>query len=297
MRFSSAATGLFRVLVLGVLLNVPAVSITAQSPAIQPCESVPATPKPGPQPNKTAVKVNETLIDSSIPDDAAVEAVTSPYSAKVRALDVVIGSLKGDLRTGGVGANSMGYFVADALRWAAASLSPHQFVLAVTNGGGLRKNLITAGELRATDVFELLPFENRLIDVEVSGAQLLDLLKRVTNARDAQSGARIHFRWNDQNRPEFISAKLIDKSGHEADINPNSTYSIVIIDYLLKVGSGNYAVFQDSKKITPLNLTTRDAVTNYVKSLTAAGQKIETKLDDRFVQVGPSPAKNQSSND
>ncbi len=40
------------------------------------------------------------------------------------------------------------------------------------NGGGLRKNDIAAGELRASDIFELLPFENALVALEVTGAQL-----------------------------------------------------------------------------------------------------------------------------
>jgi 2',3'-cyclic-nucleotide 2'-phosphodiesterase (5'-nucleotidase family) len=146
----------------------------------------------------------------------------------------------------------------------------------------MRKSSISPGQLSASDIFELLPFENALITVDLTGSQLLKLLENVTKARDAQAGARINFRWNAQDRPEFISAKLIDPSGREREIDPQGTYTIVTIDYLYKLGSGNYALLQDGKNMTPLNLTIRDAVMDYVKSETAAGRPIRSELDKRF---------------
>ena len=82
-------------------------------------------------------------------------------------------------------------------------------VLAIMNAGGLRKNEIAAGELRASDIFELLPFENALIAIDLTGVQLAKVLEIVP--RDAQAGARIHFKWNDRERAEFISGKLVDE--------------------------------------------------------------------------------------
>ncbi len=153
------------------------------------------------------------------------------------------------------------------------------------NAGGLRKNEISPGELRASDIFELLPFENALVALEVNGAQLAKLLAVVT--RDAQAGARIQFKWNDQNRAEFISGKLVDENGQEQEIDPQKMYTMVTIDYLVKLGTGAYALLQEAKSQTPLNVTLRDAVMDYVKAETAAGRDIRSRLDNRFVQVGP----------
>ena len=61
--------------------------------------------------------------------------------------------------------------------------------------------------------------------------QLAKLLQVV--ARDAQSGARIQFKWNDRDRAEFISGKLVDENGKEQEIDPEKMYTIVTIDYLL----------------------------------------------------------------
>ena len=213
----------------------------------------------------------------------------APYSEKVRELSKVIGTLEGQLTKTGVGGGSLGNFVTDGMRAEAKARLGKPVALAIINAGGLRKNEIAAGELRASDIFELLPFENALVAVDVSGAQLAKLLQIVV--RDAQAGARIQFKWNDQNRAEFLSGKLIDESGHEQEIDPQKTYTIVTIDYLLRLGSGAYAILQEAKSTTPLNVTLRDAIMDYVKSETAAGHPIRIVEDDRYVQVGPGPQK------
>jgi 2',3'-cyclic-nucleotide 2'-phosphodiesterase (5'-nucleotidase family) len=265
----------------------------AQSAAIEPCQATP-TPKAGATTaviNSTKVKskASETIIDSSIADDRAVETMLAPYGEKVRALSIVIGTLEGELKKGTVGAGTLGNFVTDAMFAEATKRSGKKVVLAIMNAGGLRKNEIAAGQLRASDIFELLPFENALMTIDVTGAQLAKLVQLGT--RDAQAGARIQFRWNQQNRTEVISAKLIDANHSEIEIDPNALYTIVTIDYLYKLKSGSYSILQEGKNATPLNVTLRDGVMDYVKSETGAGRRIRAKLDDRFVQVGPGPAK------
>src|SRR5262249_44579564 len=90
-----------------------------QSPAIQPCEATPAPAKPATaanEPVKTGVRASETVIDAKIPDDPDVEKMLAPYSAKVRALSVVIGRLEQTLKKEPVGAGLLGNFVTDGMR-------------------------------------------------------------------------------------------------------------------------------------------------------------------------------------
>jgi 2',3'-cyclic-nucleotide 2'-phosphodiesterase (5'-nucleotidase family) len=262
----------------------------AQSQAIEPCPAASPTPQIGAAAASVIVnsKVSQTAVDASLSDDPALQKIVSAYSPKVRELSTVIGSLEGELKKSGIGAASLGGFVTDAMM-SQARAKGRAAVVAITNAGGLRKNTIAPGQLRASDIFELLPFENDLVEVEVTGAQLLKLLESVTRGRDAQGGARIQFRWNEQDRPEFISAKLVGADGTERDIDPGGTYRVVTVDYVLKLASGNYALFQEAKSTTPLNITIRDAVLEYVKAETKAGRSIRSTVDNRFVQVGPSP--------
>ena len=299
MRYLAPRSRSLTAALMALLVGLFAHAAFAQSQAIEPCPAASPTPQIGgaaAAPAKIDSKVSRTVVDASIPDDPVLQKIVGAYSSKVRELSTVIGSLEGELKKSGIGAASLGNFVTDAMMFQARTKG-RPAVVAITNAGGLRKNTIAPGQLRASDIFELLPFENELVQVELTGAQLLKLLENLTRGRDAQAGARIHFRWNDQDRPEFISAKLIGANATERDIDPAATYSIVTIDYLLNLASGNYALLQEAKSKTPLNITIRDAVMEYVKAETKAGRPIRAKVDDRFVQVGPGPSSASTPND
>ena len=252
-----------------------------------------AKPQASPSPTAGAdvrARVNETLVDSSIPDDPAFASMLAAYSPKVREIEKVIGKLKGgDLRKGGIGAGSLGNFVTDGILFEARQKLGNSVALAVTNAGGLRKSAISEGELRERDIWELLPFENALVEFDLTGAQVMTLLKQVVSHRDAQAGARIKYANDADNKPQLQSVKLL-VNGKEQEIDPNETYKVICIDYLWKRTSnvpseteGNYSVLGQAKKIEPLGLTIRDAIIDYVKKETAAGRDIKVNLDGRFL--------------
>lgn len=262
-----------------------------QGSAVQPSATstpLPASPRKATQPAtpvKTKGRGKEILVDSSIPDDPSVEKLLTPYVAKVRALEIVIGKLDGDLKKTSVGGGNLGNFVTDGIRIQSSAKVGKPVLLAVTNSGGLRKNTIAAGDLRVADIFELLPFENALVKIDLTGEELLKLLGVVVSSGDAWSGARINIRMNEQKRPEMVSARLLNANGAEMEIDPKATYSLVTIDYLMKLGGGRYSILQSAKNVTPLGVTLRDALMDYVKNETAAGRQIRAALDDRFVIV------------
>lgn len=263
-----------------VLLCLFAFLAQAQQPAAT------ATPTPPAQasaaPLEIRVKATEREIDGSIPADPATAAIVAPYSAKVHELDAPIGKLAGDLKKGGMGAGSLGNFVADALRARAEVKLGRPVLLAITNSGGLRKNEIAAGALSSNDIYQLLPFENALVALDLTGEQLLRFLKIVVSHRDAQSGARIVYGTQGK-EDELVTAKL-GGPGALKDIDPQGTYTIVTIDYLVNRG-GDYSVLKEAKNVRPLGLTMRDAVLDYVKAETAAGRPIKAELDGRFSNI------------
>jgi 2',3'-cyclic-nucleotide 2'-phosphodiesterase (5'-nucleotidase family) len=237
---------------------------------------------PATAPADIRASVTEASVDSTLVDDAAVDKMLKVYSPKVRALDQPIGKLKGDLKKGGVGAGSLGNFVTDGIRAEASRKLAKPIVLAVTNGGGLRKNTIPEGDLTFRDIFELLPFENALVAFDLTGAQVLDLLKVVLAHRDAQSGGRIRYRINSAKQMELESLVMLIE-GAEKELDPSVTYTVISIDYLLNVTGGDYAaVLKQAKNTRPLGLTIRDAITEYIKNETAAGREIKSTLDGRW---------------
>jgi 2',3'-cyclic-nucleotide 2'-phosphodiesterase (5'-nucleotidase family) len=245
--------------------------------------------RPAPTPSDMHARVGETVVDAGIPDDKAIDKMLEVYAPKVRVLDVVVGKLKGELRKGGIGSGSLGNFVTDGLREEASRKLGKPVVLAVTNGGGLRKSVIAEGELRERDIFELLPFENALVAFDLTGAQVLDLLRVAVSHRDAQTGARIKYKNRSDQTPELETARLLI-DGKEKEIDPTAIYTVVSIDYLMNRRSttpsateGDYSVLRAARNIRPIGLTMRDAMISYVKSETAAGREIRPTLDGRFV--------------
>ena len=251
--------------------------------AQQPAPAASPNPSTSSAPRDVKAHVTETLIDSSIPDDPAVDQMLAAYTPKVRALDTILGKLKGELRKGGIGAGSLGNFVADGMRAQASARLGKRIDLAIMNGGGLRRNTISEGELRARDIFELLPFENALVTLDLSGEQILKLLAVVVSSREAQSGARLTYIIKADKSSQLETSMLRDEKGHEKEIDPKATYTIVTIDYLVNVGGERYSVLREGRNTRPVGITLRDAIMDYVKSETAAAREIKPRLDERFI--------------
>jgi 2',3'-cyclic-nucleotide 2'-phosphodiesterase (5'-nucleotidase family) len=273
---NTMATGTLSRLFSLLLLFVSAAVVSAQ-----PATKTAPTPVPRAAADVHA-QVNETLVDSSIPNDPGVDKMLTAYSPKVRELEVVVGKLKGELKKGGMGAGSLGNFVADGMRSQASLKLGKPIDLAIMNGGGLRRQTIGEGELRARDIFELLPFENALVTLELSGEEVVKLLGVVVSSREAQSGARLTYRIKADKSAELETAKLRDQKGSEKEIDPKGVYTVVTIDYLINVGGARYAVLREGKNQRPLGITLRDTMIAYVKSETAAGRDIKPNLDGRF---------------
>jgi 2',3'-cyclic-nucleotide 2'-phosphodiesterase (5'-nucleotidase family) len=129
----------------------------------------------------------------------------------------------------------------------------------------------------------LLPFDNALVLVDLTGAQLTRLLAAVTKARDAQSGAIITFKSEAEDRNSQLVAVALDSGStpRERPIEPNRIYTIATIDYLVNRG-GEYAILKEAQRTRPLNVTLRDTVIEHLRRETARGRAVTGKLDNRF---------------
>lgn len=254
--------------------------VASPAPATGAKASAQTTSQP-PAPLDIKVKASEREIDESVTADPSVEALITPYSAKVHELEKPIGKLAADLKRGGMGGGSLGNFVADALRDRAQAKLGKPVLLAVINSSGLRKSSITAGDISTSDIYQLLPFENALVTLDLTGEQLRRFLDVTVARRNAQAGARILYRSNPETKQSEIVTVKLGEAGAEREIDPKAMYTIVTIDYLVKRG-GDYAVLQEGKNERELGLTMRDAVIDYVKAETAAGRTLRANLDGRF---------------
>lgn len=143
---------------------------------------------------------------------------------------------------------AIGNVIADAMRDKAGTIA------AVTNGGGIRAGRIYAPGTAITrrDVLAELPFGNRVVTIDISGANLrkaleggLGRLPEAAGRFPQVSGLVIEF---DAKRPVGDRITSI-KIGSEA-LDPAKTYRIATNDFLAR-GSDGYDTFGAAKTLLP----------------------------------------------
>lgn len=99
-------------------------------------------------------------------------------------MNVVVGELTVALkRGGGTRSSTAGNLVADVCRGYTGA------EVALMNRGGIRRD-VAAGAVTRRDVFELLPFDNHLVTITLTGAELAECLRRSVE-NEAHSGLEV----------------------------------------------------------------------------------------------------------
>ncbi len=146
-----------------------------------------------------------------------------------------------------------------------------EFDIAYTNYGGLRLPL-PEGPIRLFNVYELMPFENRLTTVRFKGSDMKLFFDYIAGmGGDPISGAT--FKIRDKKAVEItIGGKPLDIS---------KEYTVLTSDYMANGGDGGDIFFKSfGRKEYPIKL--RDAIITYLKEQTKAGNKINPKVDGRI---------------
>lgn len=110
----------------------------------------------------------------------------------------------------------------DALWEAAKRLCPQSVDMAVVNMGGMRCEW-QAGPVTRQSVFELMPFDNRLVVLTLKGSDILDLCQSFADC-GAQGVAGL--------RMTAVNGRLADVRIGGRAVQPNATYTVATSDYL-----------------------------------------------------------------
>ncbi len=176
--------------------------------------------------------VPATFLGEPVVVDTALETLVAPAQANAQSLQQrSLGvSVPQRLTRNYEGESPLGLMLADTLR------ENEKADLAILNPGGLRADL-AAGELKYGDVFEVLPFDNTVATVTLTGTQLSTLFKTVYGARKGVfqvSGARL--RLARCKGPDRLLEFVLDPTGKPP--RPTQTYRVVMPDFLARGGDG-----------------------------------------------------------
>ncbi len=146
------------------------------------------------------------------------------------------------------------------------------FDFCLLNYGGLRVPL-PKGEITYARVFELLPFENEMVVLTISGEKTLELFQYLARSAVGMpiSGARLVIK---DGLPESIRIQ-----GKEFDINRN--YKVLTSDYLAG-GGDNMDFFLQPLNYELLGMKVRDAIIAHMNQVHLRGEMIQSELDGRI---------------
>lgn len=131
---------------------------------------------------------------------------------------------------------------------------PPCFVL--MNYGGIRLKEIPKGPITVGKIFELLPFENTIVQIEISGSTLANLLRTI-NKTGGWPSLDVNFPYESENEQENKSTASLEEIAAEPSV-------LLITNNYIAQGGDNCSVLktlpqQDSQ------ILLRNAVINYLK--------------------------------
>ncbi len=203
----------------------------------------------------TSAVANNVIVHTSIPADpsqtallAAYDRVAAPIAARPAGTITATLSRLPDMRTG---ESPLGSVIADAHLAATSAADRGNAVIAFTNPGGIRSDIVKRPDAGVSygDVFAAQPFRNQLVTLTLTGAQIKAVLEQ---------------QWRDPNRPRILQVSkgfsyTWDNAGTDGQrviadsmkigtttIDPIAAYRVTINNFLA-VGGDGFTVLKDGR--------------------------------------------------
>jgi len=205
--------------------------------------------------------------------DSSMLGFLEPYSGRLRrTMDDSLGWLPETL-TKGMPDPGLGHFLADTYLSMARQRFDSGVQVAFINAGGIRLNNLPAGRLRRGAVYEVMPFDNELVILRVTGAQLQAYLDHIAaEGGGGVSGLRMTIR----------EGRAVDVTVQGRPLDPGAVYVMANSDYT--VFSSGYPGFR-ALPVRRTGYLLRDATIDYCIRFRDAGRPIGVSLDKRIQHV------------
>ncbi len=207
-------------------------------------------------------------------EDKNMEAIIAPYRVQMsEQMDEVLIVATNDLVLGSP-ESTMGNFAADATEIMAEWYTDEEVHFAIHNYSGIRIKNIGKGDITLGRIYEMMPFDNYLVTVELSGDEVEMLCDFMASKGGWPSSASLTYVIEDG------LAEQVQIDGKT--IRSESKYVLATNNYIIE--SANYQDYLATKQMTNTNVYVRDAIADYLRSLQEAGSKLNPARDKRVTK-------------
>ena len=228
--------------------------------------------------NLYKIESHQITISDSLETNQDIEAFIKPYRDHVeKDLDSVLAYAVGTYsKTDGEFNTAIGNLMADAVYEEANPIfknrTGHDIDIVLLNHGGIR-SIISKGNVTTKTAYEVMPFENAIVVVELKGQQVQEMINYLAKAKRAHpiSGLKIVL-----DKDFYIKSATIE--GEPIDVN--KTYFVATNDYLY-LGGDNMIFFKTNDSLYTLDYKIRNVLIDYFTKK----DTLRPEIDDRFIQI------------
>ncbi|WP_455506861.1 bifunctional metallophosphatase/5'-nucleotidase [Clostridium sp.] len=229
----------------------------------------------------TRVFYNESP-ENEFEEDIAIKKIVEEYKEKLNSmLYEKVTELNFDLIHDGENSLSkLGVTIAETLR----EIGNTQ--VSIINGDRIKDSLYK-GDVTVEDIYKILPFDDKIITVKVTGAKLKELIKHGINTYEFGwgqfSGLTVYY---DSSRDKITSIQLNDGS----EVNDEEYYTLTTIDFLINGGNEyDFGEDIDFEVIGEMRELIKERWKNYGIKLINYNLIIDLKEDDKESSVEINP--------
>jgi len=223
-------------------------------------------------PRKTirSYQVSFYTVDTTAGIDTAMRAMLAPYQEQERqAMEQVICYTRAPLSKSQP-ESTMGNLIIEAQLLAARKLDS-TINISVSNYGAMRIPYISPGALTRGMVYQMMPFDNSLVIMEISGEKLQQLCNHIA-AWGGWPICGVSFQIQDK--------KAIHVLVGGKPLQPQHIYKTVTSSYV--ANGGDYCDFlQDCSRIT-YNILVRDTILEYLERIQQEGKELNISLQNNI---------------
>ncbi len=219
-------------------------------------------------------------VTAQSPSEPQVAALVKDYEGRLKSrfydtLGRATQMLDGERDTVRTRETNLGNFIADMMR------DFGKTDIAIMNGGGIRGSL-AEGSITLGDAFRVLAFDNTLVTLQLTGAQLREALENGVSQVE-QGGGRfpqvsgLSFIYE---RARPAGQRIVEIRIGGQPLDPARVYSLATNDFLAGGGDG-YASLLAGRQVRDTQTVLRDIFVDLIRRLGAVSAKIEGRITAR----------------